>query len=449
MDEKQRKMLIIVAVVLLVLIIGTTVFLFLNRDRQSDTGENGDTPFTGERVELSYWGLWEPGTVMQPIIDEFHDMYPHIRVNYSQQSFTAYESTLYTRLRQAVETGEPAPDIFRIHSTWTPKYYRYLSPLPSQVMTSEEYSETFYPTVVNDFTAKDGNIYAMPWSIDGLMVFYNKNLLSQAGVEKPPEDWDSFFELAQRLTRKDASGRITQSGLAMGTSRNIRHSAEIIFYLLLLEGVDIIDATRTQVTLDTPGGQKVFRTYTDFARGDNAIWSPALRTDLEMFFAGELAMMLAPSWRAFDIIEAAPTVEFDTAPLPQLKENEENIFFSTYWGEAVSRSTPHSLEAWTFIKFLAEKEQQLQLYSNASQIRAFGEPYSLVELNDEMEGRTYVDAIAKMAPYMRSMPIGDEQGVHNAIDEAITNIVENGRNINTSLREAQEAINSKIRETNR
>lgn len=453
MDEKQKKLLIFVAIVLFVLIVGTVVFLIINKEPKQAVQSNGESnrypPLTENKIELSYWGLWEPNTVMQPVINEFENIYPNIKINYSQQSFTAYEATLYTRLQQASVGTEPAPDIFRIHNTWTPKFYKYLYPLPQNVMSAQEYSELFYPTVVSDFTAKDGNIYAIPWYIDGLMVFYNKSIFQQAGVEKPPEDWDSFMELAYKLTKKDVTGRIIQSGLAMGTSRNIRHSREILSYLLLLEGVEVMDSARTKITLDTPAGQKVFRIYTDFARGDDAIWSPTLRTDLEMFFAGELAMMIAPSWRAFDIIEAAPTVEFDTAPLPQLKENKQNIFYSTYWGDTVSRNTPYPLEAWAFVKFLSEREQQLNLYSNASKIRAFGEPYSLVELNSEMEGRAYVSAIAEMSPFMKSIPIGDEQTVDSAIDEAITEIVENGKDISSALKEAEESINNIIRETNK
>lgn len=452
MDKKQRNLLIIVAIILLLLIIGTVVFLLINKQATTspEAGKNGKpSGLTEDRIELSYWGLWEPNSVMQPIIDEFEDIYPNIKVNYSQQSFTAYEGTLYTRLVQTATTAEPAPDIFRIHNTWTPKYYRYLYPLPEGVMSAQEYSESFYPTALSDFTAKDGNIYAMPFYIDGLMVFYNKDIFRQAGIEKPPEDWDSFVELAYKLTKKDAAGRIVQSGLAIGTARNIKHSREILSYLLLLEGVEIIDSTRTKITLDTPTGQNVFRTYTDFAKGDNAIWSPTSRTDLEMFFAGELAMMIAPSWRAFDIIGASPTIEFDTAALPQLKENEQKVFYSTYWGEAVNRNTSHPLEAWAFVKFLSEKEQQLALYSNSSKIRAFGEPYSRKELNSEMLGRPYVSAIAEMGPYMKSIPIGDEQTIDTAIDNAITEISENGKTITSVLKEAEQNINNIIKETNK
>lgn len=452
MDEKQKKTLIIIGIVLFVLMIITAVLLIINKNRNSSNGDNGSGNSiipSGTTVELAYWGLWEPTSVMQPIIDEFEDKYPNIKIQYSQSTFTNYESRLYTRLQQASSSNDPAPDIFRIHNSWVPKYYSYLSPLPASIMTTAEYAENFYNTVVDDFTAKDGNIYAIPWEIDGLMVYYNKALLAEVGAQKPPEDWDSFFELAQKLTKKDASGRITQSGLAIGTSRNIRHSAEILSFFLLQEGVNVIDETRTKVSLNTPKAQAVFNTYTNFARGDTAVWSPTLKTDLEMFFSGKLAMMIGPSWRTFDIIEAAPTIEFDTSPLPQLKANEEKIYYATYWGDAVSKNAVNTDAAWTFVKFLAEKEQQMSLYSNASQIRAFGEPYSLVELNGELLGKTYVSAIAEMAPYMKSWQKGDEMSVNAAIDEAITDIIENDMDVSAALKKAEEAINAKIGVTNK
>jgi ABC-type glycerol-3-phosphate transport system substrate-binding protein len=453
MDDKQKKTLLIVGVVVFILILGTLILVLLNRGSREQEGPTGTDMGDGitieGQVELDYWGLWEPPSVVQPLIDEFEEQNPNIKINYSQQTFSNYESRLFTRLQQAAGATEPAPDIFRIHNTWTPKYYQYLSPVPAQVMTAEDYREKFYPTAVSDFTAKDGNIYAIPWYIDGLVVFYNKQILSEEGVQEPPSDWDGFFELAQSLTEKDASGRILQSGVAMGTSRNIRHSAEILAYLLLLEGVDVMDETRTRVTLNTPQVQRVFETYTDFARGSDAIWSSTLRTDLEMFFSGNLAMMIAPSWRAFDIIEAAPTIEFDTAPLPQLEANPEDVYYATYWGDAVSKTSTNPLAAWKFINFLAQKEQQMKLYSNASKIRAFGEPYSLVELNNEMLDKPYVSAIAQMAPNMKAMPWGDEVTVNNALDEAITSIIENRRDVSTALRDTENTINATIEQTNR
>jgi len=443
MDKKKKTLLIILGSVLAILII-VTVVLLINK-ANSDNNDGSDVG-TGELV---YWGLWEPSSVMQPLIDEYEDAHPGIKILYSQQTSTNYESRLYTRLQQSSSSSEPAPDIFRIHNTWTPKYYSYLYALPTTVMTQAQYASTFYPTATADFTAKDGKIYAMPLEIDGLVVFYNKQLLTAAGVTTPPTDWDSFIDLAQKLTKKDSTGRITQSGLAIGTANNVTHAPEILSFLLLEQGVDIIDETKTTVTLNTTKAQSVLDTYTSFAMGDNAIWSPDLETDLNMFFEGKLAMMIAPSWRAFDIIQSASTIEFGTTTLPQLAANLEPIYFSTYWGEAVSKNCENPTAAWDFINFLAQKEQQKKLYSNEAAIRAFGEPYSLVDLNSEMTDQAYVGAVAKSASNMISWAMGDESFVKATLNEAITSVVEDDGDSQTALSKAQEEINTQLAQTNK
>ena len=449
MKEQQKKILIIGGVVIAVLIIITAVLLLIsnNKEKNNTTNTNSGVTNVGSG-DLVYWGLWEPDSVMQPIIDEYEALHPGVNILYSQQSFSNYESKLYTRLAQASTSSEPAPDIFRIHNTWTPKYYRYLYPLPSSIMTAADYATTFYPTATADFKHANGYIYAMPFEIDGLVVFYNKQLLAEQGYDEPPKDWDTFVEAAQKLTTKTESGKITTSGLAMGTARNINHSAEILSFLFLAEGIDIIDSTKTQVNLNNTKAEAVLDTYTSFAMGDTATWSSDLRSDLEMFYTGNLAMMIAPSWKAFDIIESAPTIEFDTAPLPQLKANEEEIYYSTYWGEAVSSTCNNPTAAWDFIKYLSTKEVQMKLYSNSSQIRAFGEPYSLVELNSEMLNKTYVSAIAEMAPYMQSWSMGDESFVKAELNSAITGVIEDDQDTSYSLTLAEDNINEQLAETN-
>lgn len=442
MDKKKKMLLIILGSVLIVVIAITIVLLVLNSNKSNN---NNSSVGTGELV---YWGLWEPSSVIQPLIDEYESAHPGITILYSQQTSTNYESRLYTRLQQSSSSSEPAPDIFRIHNTWIPKYYKYLYPLPSSIMSTSIYASTFYPTAVSDFTAKDGNIYAIPLEIDGLVIFYNKQLLATAGVSTPPTDWDSFISLAQQLTKKNSSGQITQSGLAIGTAKNITDAPEILSFLFLEEGVNIIDETRTTVTLNTTKAQSVLDTYTSFATGDDAIWSPDLETDLNMFMEGKLAMMIAPSWRAFDIIQGAPTIEFGTATLPQLAANDTPIYYSSYWGEAVSKNSSNPTAAWDFINFLVQKEQQKKLYSNQSAIRAFGEPYSLVELNSEMVGQSYVDAIAKSAPNMKSWQMGDESFVKATLNEAITAVAENGKNSKDALSTAEEEINTQLAQTN-
>lgn len=445
-------LLILGGVAIFVIILLVVLFISnANKKETENPNPNSNNPSTSSNANLIYWGLWESEAVMEPLIKEFEERNPGIKIQYSQQRFSGYESRVYTRLQQATSSSEPAPDIIRIHNTWVPKFDKYITSVPTNIMTREEYSQKFYPTSLEDFTGKDGKLYAIPWEIDGLMVFYNKQLLQKEGVQEPPKDWDSFIELAYKLTKKSSSGSIEQSGLAIGTARNIQHSAEILSFLLLQEGVDIIDETRTTVSLNNSKAISVFETYTNFAKGEDAIWSPSLRSDLEMFYSGKLAMMIAPSWRAFDIINSNSTIEFGTASLPQLTANEDEIYYSTYWGDTVSKGSTNPEAAWKFVAFLAEKEQQQKIFSNSITVgqRAFGEPYSLVELNSEMETKAYIKPIAEMAPYMKSWQMGDETNVKSYLNEAVTSIIEGNTKVDTALRNAENKINEQLAQTNK
>ncbi len=445
-NKINKKVLIIIMIVVAVVLIGVTLFILLGKNTSDGNTDSTDTvTYSGE---LTYWGLWEPESVMESVIAEYEDLHPNVTIHYVQKSFSNYENNLYGLLEEGADSDILVPDIFRISNAWLPKYQKYLSSLPSNIMTSETYSETFYPTVVSDFTGKDGKIYAMPWSIDGLAVIYNKQLLEDAGITEPPSDWDSFVEAAEKLTKRNSSGEITQAGLAIGSSNNVRHSESILSYLLLLNGADLIDSTRTTVNLSSTEAEVALTVYTDFLDDETGTWSTTLKNDLELFYEGKLAMMFAPSWRAFDIIEAAPSIEFDLAPLPQLPGNDP-IYYSMYWGEAVSTYCENKALAWDFIKYLSTAEVQKELYSNASQIRSFGEPYSRIDLAESLTDQTYVSAIIEMAPNMKSWQMGDQDFVEQKLNEAITNVVEYDMEPASALEDAEVEINDQLAQTNK
>ena len=447
MEKDQKKLVIILSVVTVVLLILVIVTAIILSNKKSSNSEPNN-PDTSQQVELIYWGLWEPTDVIQPIIDTYESENPGIKILYSQQTFKNYESRVYTRLQQSTSSTEPAPDIIRINNTWLPKYQTFLSPVPSNILSAQEYAEEFYPTAIDDFTGTDGQIYAIPLEIDGLMVIYNKQLLSAAGYNEPPKDWDSFMEAADKLTKRDSSGRITQSGLAIGTARNIVHSADILGFLMLQNNASIMNSSRNQVNLTSERAITALTTYTSFASGSNPTWASYLASDLTTFFKGELAMMFAPSWRAFDILEAAPQIEFGLASLPQLPNNDP-VYYAMYWGDTVSKTSTNTTEAWKFIKYLSEPEQQKLLFTNSSKIRAFGEPYSRVSLNSELLANPYTKAIGEMAPYMKSWQMGDQGFVEELLREAITEVAENKKESKSVLTNLEKDINDQLAVTNK
>jgi len=439
----NKKLLFIIGGVVIVVIIVVVILSLVLKKVPTENTNNGNNN-KSEQINLVYWGLWEPESVMKPIIDQYEATHPGVNIEYTQKSFTQYAENSYTRIVQGTTANTPAPDIIKIHNTWLPKYQDYLAPMPSTTMTTQEYKRAFYPTVSEDFTGDDGKIYAMPIGIDGLTLFYNKKLLKEAGYDTPPTDWDTFIEAAKKLTKTDGNGKITQAGVAMGTSKNIVHSADILNLLLLQNGVDVLPEGEYETNLDSNKATISLDFYVSFYE-EHKVWSPDLRNELDMFYSGKLAMFFAPSWRAFDIATAAPQIEFGMAPVPQIANNE-NINYAMYWGEAVSKKSSYQEEAWEFIEYLSEPAQLKTMYQNSSSIRLFGQPYPRVDMAGDMSTNKYVNPVLQMAPTMDAWKMGDQAYVEESLKTAINSVAEGAATSSSALKEAKTRIDTKLAE---
>ncbi len=431
MDKKKM----IILIVLIGLIVVTGIAFVITR-LKGNTGQNN----SGE-VTLVYNGLWEPDSSLQEVIDEYETANPNVHIEYTQERFTQYEENFYERINDANIT----PDIIRINNTWTYKFQDRLAALPTEIMTESEYSQNFYPAALTDFKGSNGKIYAIPLEIDGLALYYNKDLFEREGISDPPADWDSLIEDAQALTKTDSSGNITQAGVALGCSSNISHSADILTALMLLNGVSMTTSDGTEPAFNTTKGQSTLRYYVNFAKEEN-VWSCSLRNDLDMFIEGKLAMMFGPSWRAFDIINSNPQINFGTAKFPQLAGASTQVYYGMYWGEAVSAKSRNQVEAWRFIKYLSEATQQKKMYAAELQIRAFGEPYSRPDLASEIEDAPYVGTFIQMAPYMKSWHIGDQTTSEDALNQAISDVVDGRSQESQALETAKTTIQTSLEE---
>jgi len=450
----KKTIIATIAIIGIAIVVAGTIMYFANRQGiPSNSGTNDPQssptpiikPVQKEKVILEYWGLWEAESIVQPLIDRYEKDNPHVTINYAMKSITQYDDKLHTRLVLGETEGEPAPDIVKIHNTWLPRFENYLYPLPSEIMASSEYSETFYPTCVADFTGQAGKIYALPIGIDGLALFYNKNLLLEAGYTEPPENWNAFVDAAKKLTKRDpVSGEIIQAGVAMGNSKNIKHSAEILSLLFLQNNINIVASDGKSVNLASPKAAETLEYYTDFVNVHQT-WSVDSRWDLEQFWSGTAAMMFAPSWRAFDIIQGNSEIEFGMAPPPQIPNNPP-VNYSTYWGEAVSKYSQNPTEAWKFLKYLTEASQMQEFYSNSSRIRAFGQPYSREDIGPEISNNPYAGTIVEMAPTMKSWKMGDQFFVEDEIRKAIHSVAEENGSASSALNKAETNINTRLAE---
>lgn len=334
-------------------------------------------------VTLTYWGLWEDDNLIKPAILEYQKQHPNIIINYERKSSINYRTRAQTQIREGV-----GPDIFRIHNSWLPMFVSDLASAPKDVLTLADFKNMFYPVAADSFV-KDNQILGAPAEVDGLALFYNEEMLNAVGG-KPPKNWQEFIDLATKMTVKDVTG-IKTAGAALGSTGNVDHWSDIIGLLLFQQpGVDLDNIATSQAA-------EVLRFYTGFVTDPRKkTWDVNLPKSTDMFAQGRLGFYFAPSWRAHELRVANPNLKFKVAPVPQL--SGKTVAWASFWGEVVSSRSKNPAEAWKFVKFLTSQEAEKLLFQQASQVRLFGEPYSLVSLAPEIAQDPIVGAFVTQGP---------------------------------------------------
>jgi multiple sugar transport system substrate-binding protein len=371
------------------------------------------------KVTLTYWGLWEDNKVMQGVISDFERQNPNIKIDYSKQDVKQYRERLISRMQNG--TG---PDIFRFHNTWYPMFSDILLPFPSDVMSKDDFAKIFYPVAKKDLV-QNGAIYGVPLEIDTLSLYVNTQLLQAAGLAAPT-NWNDFVNDARAMTVKDENGKIQTAGAAMGTYDNITHAPDIVSLLFLQNGVDLKNLPGSA---DRATGALTF--YTSFATDQNNVWDATLDPSMLAFSKGNLAMYFGYSWDYFTIKQANPDLVFQIVPVPQLPN--ENISMASYWVEGASLKSKHQKEAFIFLKFLASKEVMEKIYADEAKTRAFGEPYSRVELANLLKDNQILSSVISQAPGASSSYFVDgtfdnglNQQANGYLGNAINSIIDGG-----------------------
>jgi multiple sugar transport system substrate-binding protein len=393
-------MIIIIVILFVLLGLGIGAFALLGRPKTA----------TGP-ASLTYWGLWEDNAVMQGIITDFQAKNPDIKVQYVKQSPRQYRE----RLQAAIARGD-GPDIFEFHNTWVSMLRNELAPAPATAVTTAEFSSTFYPVASADLVGGSA-IYGMPMMFDGLGLYYNTDLFSTAGVT-PPSTWPELLDIVPKLTvRTDTE--IQKSAIALGTTGNVENFSDIVALMMLQNGAKLIAPTGKDAE-DTLIFYRKFANPSD----PDYTWNDSMDNSVYAFATGKVAMIIAPSWRTFEIKQINPALNFKIGPVPQLPGNTVN--WASYWVEGASTKSKFPVAAWTFIKYLTSRDTVTKLYAEESKTRLFGQPYARVDLASTLQSDPYVGSYISGAPTAKSFPLASrtfDNGLNDKLIKYLTDAV--------------------------
>jgi len=443
MNNKKGPLVVLLflGVIVVVVVIVLLVSKFLGKG----------TTTTGGNVDLTYLGLWDEAEIYEPLIQEYQQSHSNVKITYTKANFInqnnlTYKGVYQTSAEERISNG--SVDIIRVHQTWVSKLLPQLSGAPTDILTSAQVKERYYTPIYQAITSSTGAVYGSPQIIDGLVLIYNVDHFSKAGISDPrtaTKDWDVTLATAKKLTKKNLSGTISVAGINMGSMANVRSSPEILLTMLTQAAVPIvsINSSTGKITANFASneGAAAINRYYEFSKV--GAWSSRMEDDLQAFANGRVAMLIAPSWRVINIKDMNPTLKFDTLPLPVLPGANPEVpqYLASFWVDVVSKKSKHPREAWEFLQWLAAPEQLRKIYAAQKAKRGIGNPYPLISMADEQKNEPYIYPVIEMAPKMKSWPLYDYGVWEETLRKGLLEFEDRGGISTSSLQKIQADIN--------
>ncbi|MGW2698048.1 ABC transporter substrate-binding protein [Streptomyces sp. NPDC001296] len=256
-----------------------------------------------------------------------------------------------------------------------------------------------------------GKVYGLAPTVSTVALFYNKDMLAEAGVAVP-RTWDELRTAAQRLTRP---GRY---GMALDANAGFEGTWQFMPFLWSNGG----DETR----LDSPQAAQALRLWVDLVKSGSMSrsvlnWN---QSDLhDQFVAGRTAMMVNGPWR-IHAMEQVKNLHWGVAPLPVPRAGLTPV-------------TPLGGEVWTVPQSASEDRREkaarvLACLNDPADMLTLAKQYLTVPSRSAVAAR-YAEQVPSMAAFVRSVGSARSRtarlgvkwpaaatGIYTAIQSALT-----------------------------
>lgn len=232
-----------------------------------------------------------------------------------------------------------------------------------------------------DFAWKEaifkGKPYALPFDTDARALFYNKDLLQAAGVDASALDIskgaptiDTIRTMANKLNKKDASGKYTVIGFVPNLSQGWHYTWGFAY------GGSFFDGSSCKVTPDDPKIVQAFKDmYWDWsgALGVDAMqtfistYAPAnLPTEQDAFLTGHIGFVVTGPWVLSWFPKYQPNLHYGITYIPIPRQGDQPATWAGGWSVVIPKNAKNGKGGFEFMKYFAGEPGQ-RVYTKETQ----------------------------------------------------------------------------------
>jgi len=314
---------------------------------------------------LNLYGAYKP--VVGFLEEDFEAKHPGVDwvnndVPFDQSLQQATVSTL---------AGNAADNIHLI-AGWVPALHEIggLEPL-NDYFTEEEWAQI--PQALLDNVTFDGEIVSMPWVPGPIILFYNRNLMEEAGLDpdSPPETWPELAEQARAICALPDRDGAPVYGVALRTQRN-PNSAQWTIPIVYGHGGDIVDAEGS-VTFNTEATRAAYAWIQDLVADGCAPAGFSIDETRNTMAAGRAGFIFEGPWGrglfsnlSGGEMTTAADGDIWVAPMPADPDGNRRTIGNTHQ-ITISAGSPNKELAAEFVRYVVFDRDFTAAYFEASQ----------------------------------------------------------------------------------
>ncbi|ALS25167.1 MULTISPECIES: extracellular solute-binding protein [Paenibacillus] len=321
-----------------------------------------------QAVSLSIWTGWpELDPYFKKMAEEYKKTKPNVSIEVSSFPLRDYEKKVAAAL-----PSKSAADILPLNPNLALRYIEggLIQTTPEDLV--KYVNSGIHEKLIVDTTSVNGKPYGVPSFMGAGAIYYNKDMLKEAGLTEPP-NVDNLLEYAQKLAKRDASGNLERAGMSLRLSGGGSGVGEKFWNLLAQRGGSIVKEVspgKYTANYNTEEGYQTLKLYVDMVHKFKTD-DPKLKHDTEAFQTNLAAFYIRESNVIMDTKKKAPDLNYDAAPL---KANVISLI--NYYVSSTDKAKAEA--AWDFIRFLTKPENHKQIITMSGWLPARND----LDLND-------------------------------------------------------------------
>jgi len=296
--------------------------------------------------------------------------------------------------------------------------------------------KSFYPAFMAN-SQTGGKTWGIPFQRSTIVLYWNKEIFKEAGLDpnKPPGTWKEMLEYAQKLTKRDAAGNVTQWGVQIPSSG---FPYWLFQGLTTPNGVELMNTAGTETYFDKPEVIDALAYWVDLGRKHKVMPTGVVEwgTTPKDFFEKKIAMMWTTTGNLTNVRTNAK-FDFGVAMLPASKRRGSPTGGGNFY--IFKKATPEQQAAAAkFAKWMTAPERAAQWGMDTGYVAVRPDAWQTARMSEYVKGFP-VAAVARdqLQFSVAELSTHDNQRVTKALNDGIQAALTGAKTPEQAMKDAQ------------